>query len=179
MTNKDFDDFVTRQTSKEKEPKVNWKKRRKEWLNHLSNFYQKVEEFLNDYVVTGQISINYSVKSIIEDGLGEYEVNTATIKIGPSEIKLEPIGTNVIGAKGRVDMNGLNGTVKFVLVDQEASEPRTSVPIWIRGEKPPPLPAKPKCIKWTWKISTPPPYLRYIELEPESFFDAVMEVANG
>jgi hypothetical protein len=59
MTNKDFDDFVTRQTSKEKEPKVNWKKRRKEWLNHLSNFYQKVEEFLNDYVVKGQISINY------------------------------------------------------------------------------------------------------------------------
>ncbi len=179
MTNKEFDDFVARQTSKVKSPKVDWKKQRKEWLKHLSDFYQQVEEFLSDYVAKGQISINYGVKSIIEEGLGEYQVNTAIIKIGPSEIKLEPIGANVIGAKGRVDMNGSNGTVKFVLVDQEAAEPRTSVPIWIRGEKPPPKLEKPKRIKWVWKISTHPPYIRYVELEPESFFDSVMEVANG
>jgi hypothetical protein len=180
MVNKEFDDFVARQMPKEKESKVDWTKQRKEWLVHLSDFYLKVEEFLSDYVVKGQIAINLGVKSIIEEGLGEYEVKTATIKIGTSEIKLEPIGTNVIGAKGRIDMTGSNGTVRFVLVEQDASEPRTSVQIWTGGKKPSPKQlAKPKKVKLAWKISTPPPQIKYIELNPESFFESVMAVANG
>jgi len=177
MTNKDFDAFVARQMPK-KESKVDWTKQREEWLGYLSNFYQQVEEFLDDYVKNGHISINSGVKSIIEEGIGEYEVKTATIKIGTSEIKLEPIGTNVIGAKGRVDMNGSNGTVRFVLVDQDASEPKISVQIWAEGEKPQ-QPAKLKEVKLAWKISTPPPYIKYMELNSESFRESIMAVANG
>lgn len=181
MTNKEFDEFVAKQMPKEKESKnIDWTKQRQEWLAHLSNFYLKIEDFLGDYIAKGQISINPGVKSIIEEDLGEYEVNTVTIQIGTSEIKLEPIGTNVIGAKGRVDMNGVNGTVKFVLVEEDALEPRLSIQVWTGGKTSPSKPsAKLKKVKLAWKISTPPPQIKYLELNPESFFEAIMAVANG
>ena len=33
--------------------------------------------------------------------------------------------------------------------------------------------------KDVWKISTPPPKIKYLELNENSFFDALMEVING
>jgi len=34
-------------------------------------------------------------------------------------------------------------------------------------------------IEWAWKIATPPPRIKYIEVNAESFFDALMEVINA
>jgi hypothetical protein len=34
-------------------------------------------------------------------------------------------------------------------------------------------------IDWTWKIATPPPGIRYIELNKESLRQMLLEVSNG
>ena len=34
-------------------------------------------------------------------------------------------------------------------------------------------------IEWEWKITTPPPRIKYIDINEESFFSALMEVING
>ena len=39
------------------------------------------------------------------------------------KIHFDPIGTNLIGVKGRVDMHGPHGTVRFVLVSKTDSSP--------------------------------------------------------
>lgn len=39
-------------------------------------------------------------------------------------------------------------------------------------------PQHPK-IEWEWKILTRPPERRFIEITQETFFDLIMEVANG
>ena len=179
MKNKEFDEFVTKQFSEANEPDIDWSKNRDEWLIYLSEFYKKVESFLKDYVSKGQITINYNTKKIFEEHIGEYEVKTANIQLGRNQIKLDPIGTNLIGAKGRVDMIGPNGTVKLVLVDRDASAPAISVQVWVHGEEPPQEKEKSKKIEWAWKISTPPPHIKYIELLQESFFDVFTEIANG
>ena len=94
---------------------------------------------------------------------------------------MTPVGTLLIGAKGRVDVVGPAGRARLVLVNSEASSPPTiKVRVSIGGKpEPPAVAAPPKQIKWGWKIATSPPTVRYIELTQDSLFQALMEVANG
>lgn len=176
---KTFDGFVASQTIQTKESEIDWDKHRDEWLSKLEEFYILVENFLHEYIEKQQIQLVYNSKKIIEEHIGSYDAKTAYIVIGRNKIYLEPIGTNLIAAKGRVDMNGPSGKVKFVLVDKDASAPNAFVHIWIEGEEPPSEQPRKDIVEWAWKIGTPPPRIRYIELTQESFFDALMEVANG
>jgi len=173
-----FDEFVAKQSAA-MQPEIDWAKKKEEWLSFLSKFYAQVEKFLGKYLSSGQIRLRYRAIKIVEEYIGEYEVKTLMIDIGRNQITLEPIGTNLIGAKGRVDMNGPNGKVKFVLVDRNASSPGISSRVWIHGEEPPLKLPEAEVVEWAWKIGTPPPNIQYVELNQESFFDALMEVSNG
>lgn len=179
MSNKKFDEFIQKQSSPPTISEIDWAGQLLEWQQYLSKFYEAITLYLKQYIDEGKIKLTYGEKSIFEEYLGEYKATTATIAFGNNHIKLDPIGTNLIGAKGRVDMIGTNGHVKFVLVNSDASAPKISVRIWIQGEEPPPEEDVPKDIKWEWKIATQPPRIKYFVLNQESFFDALMEVANG
>jgi len=178
MTKKVFDEFVARQMS-EPENEIDWTTERDEWLVYVDKFYREVEVFLKEYLDKKQISIVYDRKKISEEHIGEYEVERGIIQLGRHQIRLEPVGTNLIGAKGRIDMIGPFGKVMFLLVNKDASKPVVIRPISIGERVPLPVIKKPEKIKWTWKISTPPPNIMFVELKQESFFDAFMEVTNG
>ena len=77
-------------------------------------------------------------------------------------------------------MIGDAGTVKFVLVDGRLDGPGLSVAIetqdkqrGVEEEK------EADGIEWAWKLATPPPRIKYIEVNAESFFDALMEAINA
>jgi len=181
MGKKDFDDFLNKQAQEKNAGKqIDWDAKRNEWIEYLDQFYKTVEQFLSEYVENGKISYKYSEKKIIEDYIGEYSAKVIQIELGPHTIKLEPVGTNLIGAKGRVDLIGANGKVKFVLVDKTSSGPRIKMTVWVNGEKPPADREEgKKDAEWGWKIATPPPSIQYIDLEQDTFFDALMEVVGG
>ena len=74
-------------------------------------------------------------------------------------------------------MESRTGKVRFVLVDEKSEGPLDGVRV--------PADKRSKSkeidetkISWTWKIATPPPSVRYISLNEESFFDALMELIN-
>ena len=114
MGKRDFDDFLNKQTQeKDAGKQIDWDAKRNEWIGYLDQFYKTVEQFLSEYVKDGKISYRYSEKKIIEDYIGEYPANVLQIELGPHTIKFEPIGTNLIGAKGRVDLIGANGKIKL------------------------------------------------------------------
>lgn len=49
-----------------------------------------------------------------------------------------------------------------------------------RGGKLPDIPKKEQGeTTWEWKMITRPPERRFIELNPDTFFEMIMEVANG
>jgi hypothetical protein len=102
------------------------------------------------------------------------------VQIGRRQITMTPVGTLLVGAKGRVDVVGPAGRTRFVLVSSEASSPVIKVTVSIGG-KPDSLAPEvtPKEIKWAWKIATSPPTISYIELTQESLFQVLMEVVNG
>ena len=180
MSKKDFDDFINKQAEvKAAEKPIDWIVQRDEWLEYLSKFYKKVESFLGEYLTAGKVIYNYSEIKMFEEYIGSYSARVLNIELGSHRVKLEPIGTNLIGAKGRVDLIGANGKVKFVLVNKNSSGPKIKVDIWIEGKKPPEKEDKPMVIEWDWKISTPPPRIQYINLEQDTFLEAIMEVVGG
>lgn len=179
MTNKTiFEEFVARQ-SEEKPLAIDWQAKKMVWLDFLEKFYKRVQGYLQKYIDDGQILLDYKTTRIVEEYIGEYEAKSAVLRIGKNQIRLEPIGTNLIGARGRVDMIGVNGKVKFVLVDKRSISPEIFVRERILGEELAPVPAPVEVVAWDWKIGTPPPNIQYVELTQESFFNALMEVANG
>jgi hypothetical protein len=177
----DFDAFVKRQQPASAEGKpIDWAKERDEWLNHLKELYRRIDSFLAKYVDTGEIKRDYHDIELNEENIGSYLAPQMILKIGRQEVTLTPIGTLLIGTKGRVDVSGPTGRTRFLLVNSEAPGPTIRVTVTI-GDKPAPPAAEiaPGEIKWAWKIATRPPTIRYIELTQESLFQALMEVASG
>lgn len=177
-----FDDFVNQQIAKE-EPSIDWTRRRDDWIRHLDEFYQLAEGFLQKYIDQGKVRITTATKQITEEHIGSYDVKSLEVQIGTIKVLLDPIGTLIVGAKGRVDMrregmDGPYGTVKFVLVPKTASSPTIRVIVRDSSSETKDEP-EPIVEEWAWKRRTPPPNVEYIELEEESFLSAIMEVANA
>ena len=180
MTYTTFDEFIAEQTTKPDESRIDRDKAIEEWRQQLERLYKTVRTFLHSYIEEGKVRLHCEKKQLHEELLGNYQVESLVVEIGSNKIYLDPIGTTLlIGTKGRVDMKSYYGTVKFVLVPQDSSGPKINVRIWTENEEPPPEEHLDPVTQWDWKIATPPPKIRYVELQEESLKDAIMEVLNG
>lgn len=182
MDVKEFDEFVKREQQAAAETaSVDWDGEREEWLSYLNKLYKKVESLLHKYVSSGQIQLGYRSVELNEENIGSYAAKQMVLKIGPKSVVLEPIGTLLIGSKGRVDVIGPAGKAQILLVDSKASGPASLIHVRVGvGGKPaaPPTESSRK-IKWEWKIVTRPPERRFIEITQQALFQLIMEVANG
>ncbi len=182
MATTDFDRFVARQQQAAAEvAAIDWENERDEWLEHLNSLHTKVKSLLIKYLRSGQITAE-SVQVILnEENIGLYEAPQMVLRIGGQQVNLVPVGTLLIGAKGRVDVIGPAGRGEILLVDRRASGPGSLVHVTVgTGRTPPPAPTKsPKKIEWEWKIVTRPPERKFVEITQQSLFQLIMEVANG
>jgi hypothetical protein len=185
MDNKDFDEFVKRQQggSSVASAEINWEKERDDWLAHLDHLYTKIESFLTKYVSSGQIRYEYRLIELNEENIGSYAAKEMLLRIGRQEVDFVPIGTLLVGSKGRVDINGPAGRAQLLLVDKEASGAaqvvfRVKVGAGGRLLAPSESPQRQE-IQWEWKILSRPPERRLTEITQESLFQLIMEVANG
>lgn len=130
MDSKDFDEFVKRQQdgTSVAAVEIDWKKERDQWLAHLGRLYSKIESFLAKYVSSGQIRYEYRSIDLNEENIGSYTAKQMVLRIGRQEVDLVPIGTLLIGSKGRVDVRGPAGTAQILLVDRKAWGPKIANP---------------------------------------------------
>ena len=57
-----------------------------------------------------------------------------TADFAGQKLIFEPIGTLLIGTKGRIDMEGVKGRVQFILADKSSKGMKVNVSISIDGE---------------------------------------------
>ncbi|MDM8514601.1 hypothetical protein QUF76_00245 [Desulfobacterales bacterium HSG16] len=174
MGKRDLDQFIEERSKRKNEfSGTYWEKQKNEWLEYLSRFYEKVKLWLKDYEDNEMVAYNFVPVDIYEENIGQYKADKLILTIANEQISFEPVGTILIGdAKGRIDMKGKNGTVKFLLVDKDANG--SIVKIVVNDE-----PDKQGVHKnLQWKIATPPPSVKYLELNRDSFSDAVLDIIN-
>jgi len=180
MSRADFDEFVKRKHANEtSEAKFDPKEELAEWLAFLDQLYKTIESFLASYKASEMVRIEFRPISLNEEFSGPYEAKKMLLHIANAVVTFEPIGTMLIGSKGRVDVQGPRGTARLSLVDKNVSGARQLISVSINGESP--LSTKPKSsqIDWVWKIITPPPEIRFLDLTEDSFFDMILGVADA
>ncbi|MDR3517226.1 MAG: hypothetical protein P4M00_15565 [Azospirillaceae bacterium] len=184
MTKTDFDKFVERQQAKQQEEAAfDHKKQLQKWLEYLDTLYKQINGYLEKYITNGAATITYRDVIINEDFIGPYAVQELILKIGLSTITFKPIGTMVIGTKGRVDVQGPRGSARLSLVNKQVTSARELVRVTVlRSGDPTPTSLSRKeieNIEWAWKIVTPAPQMQFIDLTPDAFFDMVLSVADA
>ena len=129
------------------------------------------------------IEIKYEEIALFEEKLGGYKTKKMILDVGGEKVELRPIGTILIAAKGRIDIEGPRGKVKIVLVPQDADGPMISgrivIPEAELKKELDDIRKSAKPIQWTWKIATPPPNIKYINLNKDTFSDRLLEVVGA
>jgi hypothetical protein len=117
LTFKEFLESRRKEQPKSLEKQVDWNARKAKWLNSIENLYKIVD----DIIVKNLKDAGYNIVTkkeesrIFEDYIGAYSVSNYSIKTDQFEILLNPMGTIIIGAYGRVNMVLPKETVKLVL----------------------------------------------------------------
>jgi hypothetical protein len=188
MSKSDFDAFVKRQQIEQQEAAqqevvFDPKQQLSEWLDYLDALYKQITTYLRTYIDSGAAQIDYRDVRLNEEFSGPYMAKEMILKIGRPTVTFTPIGTMLIGMKGRVDVQGPAGRATLFLLNKLATSAQSLIRVTITrpGQSPPPPPSAEaiRQIEWVWKISTPPPEMKFIELTQEAFFEMVLEVANA
>lgn len=175
MTSKDFQEFLAKQSqNKQQDEQIDWDETRNKWIASAREFVAQVQLYLNEFP---EIETEVREIDLTEDKLGTYKAPKLLIRLPKELIELEPIGTVLIGAHGRFDMKGLAGTVKWVLVPENAEKP--TIKMTINGEDESSSAAEQVSEKLAWKLATPAPNIRYLPFEKEILLEAIMEVSHG
>jgi hypothetical protein len=178
-----FKKFIERErTVESRQRNIDWVKKKQLFLKRVDALFADVEKFLKEF--TESIRLEKVVTKIDEDYVGEYESPALRIHLYGKRADLVPVGTNVIGTPGRVDLRGRFDTIRLILVDKNEKSPQVFAGIswapmdqervreeaeeWMQKER-----------NYVWKIITDPPDVQYIELKEDSFLKALQEVLDG
>lgn len=167
MVTEDFGKFVESQQPSGADATTDWAQIRDEWLRNLDALYTMVIGFLQEYIDRGLISYKFTPLELNEQDLGSYTARRMDIKIGRQHASLVPVGTLFMGCKGRVDVEGSAGRARILLMSQRIKGAADLV-------KPTQEPSS-----WEWKIVTNSSPVTFVDLDRETFFTLVMEIANA
>lgn len=181
MSKTDFDAFVKRQQLAGVAPlEFDPQQRLREWLGYLDVLYTQIDGYLQTYIERDAVKIARSQVTLNEEFIGVYQASTATLTIGCSIVTFTPIGTFVIGGKGRVDVHGPMGKARLALVDKKVNDVRDYIDVMSSTRRAAGSSFDPRAsrldrepIEWVWKISTPAPETEFIALAQDEFFEMI------
>jgi hypothetical protein len=177
-----LEDFLRAKKKKEDKLKqaVDWDRRKAWWLGKINSLYDEVKQWLGPLISDGTVIIKDVTVDIDEEGIGSYEASSLEISVGSEVVKLEPIGTIIIAALGRVDLIGDDGSV-MILLEQKGRSPQIRVYLE-EGE----VVTSKKRFKVTtydkmetdWIVRTEKGRPKYQKLTKEVFYEALKRVMS-
>lgn len=178
MSKERFENLLSKHGKSAAEPAIDWNQQKLDWIEFIRQFYESIESWLEPYANRGELSYRRTSLSLREDYIGAYSVDALSIDLAGQTVVLKPIGTLLIGTKGRIDMEGVRGSRRFILADRHSTGPRMVITSHsLGGELPPKVEPPPP--DWTWKIvSKDSARISYEEFSEDNFFNALMSVVN-
>lgn len=92
------------------------KQLRQEWLAQVRAFYKQIQGYLQDYP---DVHIQLEDAIVQEEGRASYSLEQMKLTLFEHSVSLVPIGADIIGAKGRIDMIGAYDTIMFLLLEAD------------------------------------------------------------
>jgi hypothetical protein len=121
-TEQRFAQFVSDAHLQDRVEQVRMKKLVSDYKAALDQLNGTIDDYLAMQVSAGSVTIEREPLLITEKGHNEYMVDRLTVRIGSRvEITFKPVGADIIGAFGRVDVNGAAGDRRLCLVDRTVS----------------------------------------------------------
>lgn len=184
--NKSFDDLM--KEIKEKKEKAattaavafNPQERIDKYKQRVDGLYNLItNDWLHENVEEGLIAIKREPVTIIEERLGNYEVDSLVITIGEKQILLQPFGTILIGTRGRIDISCRTRKGMFVLTGENVTSPRAHIVVTEKGGKSPKSNEAENYGKEVWKYVDRSGMMRYVNLNKQTFKQILMSLLNG
>ena len=134
------------------------KRRHDQWLEAVTQFYTMITPWLKGFVEKKQLKYEMHKISLIEDWAGSYDIDEMRLWFGSYAVRIHPVGSEILGASGRIDMEGARGVVKFILEEKGVLENAPNS---------------------AWKIIlSQSDGFASANLNEDSFFDALMEIVS-
>jgi hypothetical protein len=111
-----LEDFLRRKhEAAEEGDRVDWPARVQKWQRAISELYSQIEAWLLPSINAHHVELVRTPVRLNEERIGSYDTDSLAIVVGPERVYLEPRGTLIVGASGRVDVRGSNGEAMLVL----------------------------------------------------------------
>lgn len=165
MSSSTFKEFIEKR--KAEEEGIDWESRKQDYLEKVKQLMETIRGYLDEF--SDSLPLTEEKKTIYEDYLGEYDVPVLHIDLYGKRASVIPVGRNIIGTPGRVDLVSLARTVRIILADKKRKRFPERTPEELIKEP----------TDYVWKIVTDPPRIRFITLDKERFLDALQEVLGG
>ena len=178
MRTEEFEKFVASQQEPDL-PEGRSDEIREQWLRNLKALYHTIIGFLKTYIDEGSISCAFTRIEITEELIGTYEADRMDVKIGRQRVSLVPVGTLLVGCKGRVDIVGSAGRAQILLVNKTARSAADLFKVTVSTKGTVPAPRKQTPVSWAWKILTNVNQKTFEDIDKDSFFKLLMEVAGA
>ena len=104
-------------------PPVDWEKRKKWWVGQVESLYTFLLSTLKPAEDAGALKVVRQPIQLREEALGEYPMDQMLLDFGGAKVVLRPIATVIVGAVGRVDVNGPAGSARLILATPDDEEP--------------------------------------------------------
>ncbi len=93
------------ENSEKKEVKFDPDREIQEWLKFLDDLYATFVSCLESYEKNASIYWGFKDVTIFEESLGSYSAKRAVLEMGGMKYLFDPIGTMLVGSKGRVQVS--------------------------------------------------------------------------
>ena len=106
MTQDQLHTFLHEKKQQANPARIDWGAKRDEWIKAVNDLYDTIEnEYLKD--AKADVEITRRNTEVREFFVGVYEITKLFLSVGDEQVIFSPQGTNIVGAKGRIDVEGL------------------------------------------------------------------------
>lgn len=120
MPAKKFEDIVREYAEQQQKEEADAPALRKArltwWQERVGKLLDDIDQWLSPLVKSGSVKIERPKVNLEEENIGRYDIVSGVIKLGPKTLTVNPLGTMIVGAYGRVDATGPNGKAMLLLL---------------------------------------------------------------
>ena len=96
---------------------INWEEKKQIWISMVENLCDEIQTWCD----AEGWSVQQELKYIEEEHIGRYQLPFLYIQTPNLRAHIDPIGLNIVGAMGRVDILAFPSMQRFLLIRDEDS----------------------------------------------------------